>query len=284
MTSLDLLLSLVRVTAVGVLAIIVGYSLLRRRPDMVPGLALAGLLSGCLLLAASGSEWPTLWESSISAAQPSHSSMPGGSGSLAEVELLEPAGVSLADIGRFVRELEVADSTSESTSSLSLTAILGAIVTLALVRILLGIVSTVRFHKQSRMVSSERLHALLSDVGQMAEQVSDLEFRVSEQIHAPCVTVINRRCIYLPSNWDDFSDDELVASIVHELGHLNRGDARWRLLAQLATACQVFHPLSHGLLRQLVIGQELSADQWAADTIGHSRFVCGISQLALRLD
>jgi hypothetical protein len=75
-----------------------------------------------------------------------------------------------------------------------------------------------------------------------------------------------------------------MASIVHELGHLNRGDARWRLLAQLATAFQVFHPLSHGLLRQLVIGQELSADRWAAETIGHTRFVRGISQLALRLD
>ena len=284
MTSLDLLLSLARVTAVGILAILAGYWLLRRRPDVVPGLALAGLFSGCVLVAAAGSEWPTVWESSLSATLPAANADSGGPNSSSETKASSNLGVSLSDVDRFLRELDVADAGAASPTGLNLVAVLSVLVALAFVRILFGIVSTVRFHKRSNIVNSDRLQVVLSTFDEKAEAVDELEFRVSEQIHAPCVTAISQRCIYLPMNWDDYSDDELTAAIVHELGHLNRRDARWRLLAQLATAFQVFHPLSHGLLRQLVIGQELSADRWAAEAIGHSRFVRGISQLALRLD
>ena len=265
MTSLDLLLSLARVTAVGALAILAGYWLLRRRPDVVPGLALAGLFSGCVLVAAAGSEWPTVWESSLSATHPVLTTDSDGPNSLGETNVSSNFGVSLTGVGRFLRELDAADSGAASTTSLNLVAVLSVLVALAFVRILFGLVSTVRFHKRSNIVTNGRLQDLLSAFDEMAEAFNDLEFRISERIHAPCVTAINQRCIYLPANWDDYSDDELTASIVHELGHLNRGDARWRLLAQLATAFQVFHPLSHGLLRQLVIAQDLSADRWAAE-------------------
>ena len=115
MTSLDLLLSLARVTAVGALAILAGYWLLRRRPDVVPGLALAGLFSGCVLVAAAGSEWPTVWESSISATPPAANAPAanapaanadsGGPNSLGETNASSKLGVSLADVGRFLREL-----------------------------------------------------------------------------------------------------------------------------------------------------------------------------------
>jgi hypothetical protein len=141
-----------------------------------------------------------------------------------------------------------------------------------------------RFHRNSTVVVDNRLRRMLSELSGNDQFIDMLQFRVSKQIDAPCVAVINARCIYLPESWLEFSDDELTASVMHEVGHLTRGDARWRLLAQIATACQVFHPLSHGLLRQLVFGQELSADRWAADAIGPARFVRGISQLALRLD
>ena len=284
MTLLELLLSLARVTAIGMLAIVAGYWLLRRRPDMVPGISLAGLLSGCVLLAVAGSEWPTFWESSISVALPAVTADSGGPNSPTVSNASRNVGVSLTDVGRFLRELDTAESGTASSAGLNPVSVLGFLVVLALGRILCGLVSTVRFHRRSNFVTSDRLHALLFAFDEKVDGIDELEFRVSAQIHAPCVTAIDRRCIYLPANWDDFSDDELVASVIHELGHLNSGDARWRLLAQFATAFQVFHPLSHGLLRQLVLGQELSADRWAAEAIGRTRFVLGISQLALRLD
>jgi beta-lactamase regulating signal transducer with metallopeptidase domain len=287
MTSLDLLLSLARITVVGLLAILAGYWLLRRRPEMVPGLSLAGLLSGCVLLAVAGGDWPTLWKSSISAAPSDVTADFENANSLSATNASNNLGVSLSDLGGFLQALDVADSGSSFRTGRNLTAVLGILVALAFVRILIGLITTIRFHKRSNVVTSNRLQRLLAEFDEFDGQfhcVNELEFHVSEIIDAPCVTAINQRCIYLPPNWDDFSDDELTASIVHELGHLNRSDARWRLLAQLTTAFQVFHPLSHGLLRQLVLGQELSADRWAAEAIGRTRFVRGISQLALRLD
>ncbi len=284
MTSIDLLLSFARITTVGFLAIFAGYCLLRRRPDIVPGLSLAGLLSGCVLLAASGTEWPTLWESSISVTNPVPPSDSGGQNSPFTTKPLSNFGISLTDAGRFVRKLDVVDSGTASMKRLNLLTVFGVMVALAIARILAGLISTVCFHQRSMVINSDRLRKLLSVFAGHVEDGYALEFRVSRQIHVPCVTAISQRCIYLPENWNDFSADELGAAITHELGHLNRQDARWRLLAQLATALQVFHPLSHGLLRQLVLAQELSADQWAADAIGQSRFVRGISQLALRLD
>jgi len=285
MTSIDLLLSLARITAVGSLAIVAGYWLLRRRPDIVPGLSLAGLLSGCVLLAVSGVDLPTLWESPIPVTQPvADASFSGDREMLSDTEAATHPEISLATVGDFLRNLDAADSTATFSTSFSVMTVLGALIALAFCRILFGLVATFRFHKQSTSVTSERLQKLLSAFDGMIDRVDDLEFRVSGQAHAPCVTAINRCCIYLPADWDDYADDELAASVVHELGHLSRGDARWRLLAQLATAFQVFHPLSHGLLRQLVIAQELSADRWAAAAIGRTKFVRGISQLALRLD
>lgn len=278
------MLSLARITAVGLLAILAGYWLLRRRPDIVPGLSLAGLLSGCVLLAVAGGDWPTLWKSSISVAPSAATANSENSNSLSATNASTNPGVSLSQLGGFLQDLDVADSATASTTGSKLVGLLGVLVALAFVRILFGLVSTVRFHKRSNVVTSNRLQSLLAEFDGQFHCVNELEFHVSEIIDAPCVTAINQRCIYLPANWDDFSDDELTASIVHELGHLNRGDARWRLLAQLTTAFQVFHPLSHGLLRQLVLGQELSADRWAAEAIGRTRFVRGISQLALRLD
>ena len=277
--------SFARITAVGALAIVAGYCLLRRRPDIVPGLSLAGLLSGCVLLAVSGVDLPTLWESPIPVGQPAlDANVSGGREMSSDTGAANATGISLAKIGEFLRNLDEADSKVAFSTSFNVMTVLAALIALAFCRLLFGLVATFRFHKQSTVVSGVRLQKLRSKFDGMIENLDDLEFRESEQAHAPCVTAIKRRCIYLPADWRDYSDDELAASVMHELGHLSRGDARWRLLAQIATAFQVFHPLSHGLLRQLVIAQELSADRWAVNAVGRKKFVRGISQLALRLD
>lgn len=284
MSHLDLLLSLARITIVTLTAVTLGAVLLRRRPDAVPALAISGLLSGCVLLAIAGADWPTIWHASVEA--PTPTTVAGASA--ASTDVIQPTSpgyeVSWSQFAHALQRLDSSTPDSAVVSVQGVQLVLAALLMIAIVRTVIGLVATVRLHRTSRVVTDTRLSELLAQNSFDAPSQTELTFRVSDRIDAPCVTAIDRRSIYLPENWVQYSDDELLAAVAHEVAHLSRRDASWRLLAQVATAAQVFHPLAHRLLRQLVLGQELAADERAAGLIGTQRFIRGISQLALRLD
>lgn len=326
MTPLDLLLTILRMSVVGGFTLGLGHLLLRRRPDAVPAVALAGLLAGCGVLATTGSDWTIVWHSSVSTevlteVQPSESTAHAPSTGFG-------LNVPLAQIGQLLKQLDRPERFRETPFSgvYAVTALVCLFLAVGIVRVCLGALATMQLHRTSRVVDSERLGRLISFLvseGRSGEQLEDgderattrerrtevcrgrrfrklapalgylfqrpadavpLTVRVSDRITAPCVAAVNRRSIYLPEGWEEFSDEELMAVLAHELGHLKRSDAGWRLLAQLAMTTQYFHPLAHRLLRQLVLGQELASDQWAAGLLGHEQFIRGISRLALRLD
>ncbi len=155
MTSIDLLLSFARITAVGALAIVAGHWLLRRRPDIVPGLSLAGLLCSCVLLAVSGVDLPTLLESPIPATQTVvDANFSGDREMLSDTEAEDYPGISLATVGEFLRNLDAADSKATSSTSFNVMTVLGALIALAFCRILFGLVATFQFHKRSILVTS----------------------------------------------------------------------------------------------------------------------------------
>ena len=279
MTHLDLLLSLMRITIVASIALGIGFILLRRRPDSVPALALTALLSGCVLMAITGATWPTVWHATFPAQSPRTEQH--GETRTSDRSVSESPGVEFS-WDRLTGIVQRLDTTTHRDSTISVRVFLAALVgllLLSLIRLACGLTATLLLHRTSRPATHERLSNLIVQL-----KTSELTFRVNSRIDAPCVTAFDRQAIYLPETWNDYSDDELLASLAHEVAHLQRRDARWRLLAQLATALQVFHPLAHRLLRQLILGQELSADAHAARLIGPQRVIHGISQLALRLD
>ena len=65
MTSLDILLSLLRVSIVSGVALLIGRVALSRRPDSVATVAVTALLCGCTLLALTGAKWPAVWQSTL---------------------------------------------------------------------------------------------------------------------------------------------------------------------------------------------------------------------------
>ena len=286
MMPLDILLTLARISIVAAVAFLIGRALLTRRPDAVPGVSVTALVCGCLLLALTGAEWPALWQSTLPAPRPeaaiaSPSTMPVSQSE----EATQPAGVSLTAVLESVRNMARTAPARESNNFWRWVCWLaGALAVIAIGRVLLGLLATWQFHKASRVEADSRLIELCETLSIESASEKQIEFRVSKRIHAPCVSALSNRVVFLPPDWRELPDDALAAAIAHELAHLVRRDARWRLLAQLATALQFFHPLAHGLLRQLIFGQEIAADREAASWLGPQRYVSGISTLALRLD
>lgn len=288
MMPLDILLTLARVSLVGAVAFLIGRMLLSRRPDAVPGVSVTALVCGCLLLTMTGADWPALWQSTLPGPGPANTPPIADARTMAAAdseEAIQPTGISLTTVLESIRQFARTAPSDESNDLWRWGCWLaGCLVAFAFGRMLLGVVATLRFHRASQIERDSRLIKLCDSFSAVNASMLQIEFRISERIHAPCVSAISDRVVYLPCDWRELPDEALTAAIAHELAHLTRRDARWRLLAQVATALQIFHPLAHGLLRQLVLGQEIAADRQAANWLGPQRYVSGISTLALRLD
>jgi biopolymer transport protein ExbD len=74
------------------------------------------------------------------------------------------------------------------------------------------------------------------------------------------------RRIYVPAEWDGWSQDCRRLAILHELEHLDRRDGLWQGLQLMARALYFFHPLVWLLDRQLDTTREMAVDDVAAGT------------------
>ncbi len=92
-----------------------------------------------------------------------------------------------------------------------------------------------------------------------------------------------RKTILLSPNWDQWSDAELDAVLLHELAHVVRNDYAWVLLSSWIRTLFFFHPLMHLLVRRWRMEQELAADQLAALWMHSARaYGRALASLALR--
>lgn len=92
-----------------------------------------------------------------------------------------------------------------------------------------------------------------------------------------------RKTILLSSNWNQWSDAELDAVLLHELAHVVRNDYAWVLLSSWIRTLFFFHPLMHLLVRRWRMEQELAADQLAALWMHSARaYGRALASLALR--
>ena len=70
---------------------------------------------------------------------------------------------------------------------------------------------------------------------------------------------------------DGIDERSAEAMLAHELGHVARGDARWRLLAATLKAVLWCQPLNAYAARRLEALAELGADEWALRVTGNPR-------------
>lgn len=83
------------------------------------------------------------------------------------------------------------------------------------------------------------------------------------QITGPAVCGLLRPVILLPVGWAARAGrEELRWMLLHEIGHIRRGDLLWRWAFQIARAIHWFNPLAWIAERASRIDQEMACDEW----------------------
>ncbi len=190
---------------------------------------------------------------------------------------------------RLFQQTMVAPRVEESTTSriwpraLLLAVAIG--VCAFLLRVAIGLRAIRRLYRQSRPLASAKVIELLTRVQQLAPYSRSVAVRESPHLVAAATIGWRRPVIVLPADWVDWSDDELLAVLAHEVAHVCRRDYPMRLIAYVVAALHFYHPLIHWLTRRLVQEQELAADTLAATLAGgRRRYLRALSRIALRQD
>ncbi len=153
-----------------------------------------------------------------------------------------------------------------------------------------GIFVLVRLARFSRGV--HRVHRLRSGAStlspahiELAHQIIDRHHRValleSTAIDDPVTVGVFHPAILLPSKLlPHLSDQELLAVMAHEYGHIRRQDFLVHILSQLISLPVAWHPGIRYLMSKLSQARELSCDDYAASHLGTRRLY---ARMLLRL-
>lgn len=157
------------------------------------------------------------------------------------------------------------------------------LVTVSLLRWLLGLVALEHWRRSSAHIHDE---FLLQQVSLLREQMGirqSVALRVSQSIESPATIGWWRPTILLPATWSEWQKDECRAVLAHELAHVRNRDFPLWLAVQFAAALHSYHPLVRYLVRQLLGELELAADRLAAPFAGGTtHYMRTLCQLALR--
>ena len=158
-------------------------------------------------------------------------------------------------------------------------------VTLALVRLAIGIAAVKRYRGRLTPISDRRLADLCQTLAGEMGCRRPVELMQSSALSTPATMGFRRPAIVLPEEWREWTDDERRVVLAHELAHISRHDYATWLLAKFAAALHAYHPLVHWLAARLRLEQELAADALAARVSGgRETYLFTLAQMALRQD
>ncbi len=156
---------------------------------------------------------------------------------------------------------------------------------LGLARFTLALIQTVRVIRRSRVVEDPRLQVVVKDLTQLLGCRTAIEVRESSYVGSAATAGWRRTLVLLSPAWRLWSDAERRAVLAHEIAHVVRRDFRWRLIARLAAALHIYHPLVRWLMSRLELRQELAADALAARCCGgRATYLKSLAALALKFD
>ncbi len=194
------------------------------------------------------------------------------------------------DLAQFAKRVQTTIATVElpvaTTSRLAqaLGWTLLGMIAIGVMRLASGVVFVVKLQRTSFPINDDRIELAMCELAESLACKVVPRVRRSDRLTSAAVAGWLRPVVLLPKEWTDWSDDELRAVLAHELAHCLRRDSLWRALASALVSAHFYNPLVHWLQRRVVLYQELSADQLAAETIGNHRYLQSLSKLAIQRD
>ena len=154
-----------------------------------------------------------------------------------------------------------------------------------LLRLMLGLWAVVACRRRGRLVDDPTMVGLLDELRGAIGCRLPVELREVPDLIGPAMAGWRRPVILLPDDWRSWDEPERRAVLAHELAHVVRGDYAAGLLARLAVALNVYHPLVHW-----IAGSSGCSRSWRPTRSAHStrgvgpRYLVTLSRLALRQD
>ncbi|MEW6411282.1 MAG: M56 family metallopeptidase [Candidatus Zixiibacteriota bacterium] len=143
---------------------------------------------------------------------------------------------------------------------LSLAYLIGC--TFVMLRLLGGFMYSRRYLRSAEPAypTHPRLVRLGQNAARQIELHRKVELMLSDKVKIPFACGLFRPAVVLPSGAAAWSDDRLMAVLLHELSHVRRYDNVLSLLSQLALAWQWFNPLVWMLVGKLNREREIVCD------------------------
>lgn len=291
---LTLFICVLQITLVAAVAGVVGKVFLPRVPQLSAWTSLLGLAACGFVVLAAVVDAPRLWTFNANEPMLQTQSLATEANNFVDNTLHAlpqdssangPAGMDLSALLRRIQSLTQPNNPRASSRLSWLVSCIVALVSVWSVRVVIGTHALGRLHKNStRTTDSDCLEQFRRlQAGSLCQ--ANIELRDSDRIASPCVGWLHPRTIYLPSSFASWSRGERDVALAHEIAHLERHDARLRLLAELLSLGTWWHPLCYILRRQLITSQELATDRRAADRVGGVQaYKKSLSLLALRMD
>lgn len=156
---------------------------------------------------------------------------------------------------------------------------------IVLLRFLIGLVAVWRLKKTSQFCDDPQVQRQLESWSGQHGLRSSVQVFTNQRLASPCVTWLNPSIIFMPSGFTQWTTDERSTALAHELAHIIRADAKYRMLAEFCFMLTCFHPGIYFLKRQVAFGQEAATDRKATELLSDlTQYLKGLSMLTLRMD
>ncbi|MEO5914534.1 MAG: M56 family metallopeptidase [Luteolibacter sp.] len=116
------------------------------------------------------------------------------------------------------------------------------------------VVATIRLGLAARGISIWRKQST------KVAEIGGVEIRQLDGLKSPVAAGVIRPGIFVPVDWENWSDEARQMVLEHELAHHRRRDPLWRWIAEIACAVHAYNPLVLWISRRLTMQCEYACD------------------------